>query len=228
MGAVPGCVLPDCRDRINPLTPLFPSLSVICSELALFTTLAVLGLRASSKGQPTCPSSHIYNPPRAIGYRLPVRPPLLLGSGPHQSPPPPYTMVTPSFAQNSASRVSLPPGDFRPSLKSKVSISSVANAVFRRKLRSQDHPAHPKIFTKGNGPCMLTLNADHESSSGLPIFPNGAVISGSLEISKVSKILHSIQIMVTIPVGTPASVEAKTNRFHRSQGGSSFKTLEAP
>lgn len=112
-------------------------------------------------------------------------------------------MVTPSLAQNSASHVSLPPGDFRPSLKSKVSISSVANAVFRRKLRYQDRLAHPKIFTKGHGPCTLTLNADYEAGSGLPIFCSGAVMSGSLEISKVSKTLHSIQIMVTIPAGAP-------------------------
>ena len=136
-------------------------------------------------------------------------------------------MVTPSLALNSASHVSLPPGDFRPSLKSKISISSVANAVFKRKLRHQDLPPHPKIFTKGHGPCTLTLNADHEASSGLPIFSNGAVISGSLEISKVSKILQSIQIMVTIPIGAPPSMETETNPFRRSQGGSSFRTLEA-
>lgn len=128
-------------------------------------------------------------------------------------------MVMPPLAQNPASHVSLPPGDFRPRLKSKVSISSVANAVFKRKLRQQDLPVHPRIFTKGHGPCTLTLNADHEANSGLPFFSNGAVVSGSLEISKVSKSLQSIQIMVTIPVRAPASVETRTNPFRRSQGG---------
>ena len=106
------------------------------------------------------------------------------------------------FAQSSDSQVSLPPGERRPRLRSKVSLSSIANAMRRRKASPQSfHPANPQNYTKGYGPFTLSLNADHEDSSGLPVFANGAVISGSLEISKIAKLLQSIQIMVSIPVG---------------------------
>lgn len=134
-----------------------------------------------------------------MAYRLPARPSLLLEKGPQQNHLPPSVMAAPFPVQNSTSQVSLPPGGRRPTLKSKVSISSITNAMLRRKPPYQNYPAHPKNYTKAYGPCTLSLNADHEASSGLPIFSNGTVISGSLEISKISKMLHSIQIMVTIP-----------------------------
>lgn len=78
-------------------------------------------------------------------------------------------------------------------------------------MRKRDFPHHsyttlPKNYTKAYGPCTLSLNADHEAGSGLPIFSNGAVISGSLEISKISKLLQSIQIMVRIQTGVPVRV----------------------
>ncbi|KAF9643589.1 hypothetical protein BDM02DRAFT_3132325 [Thelephora ganbajun] len=105
-------------------------------------------------------------------------------------------MVAPFLVHNSASQVSLPYGDC-PKLKSKVSMSSIASAMRMRKFPLQGYPAHPKNYTKVYGPCTLSLNADHEASSGLPIFTNGAVISGSLEMSKISKMLQSVQMMVT-------------------------------
>jgi len=110
-------------------------------------------------------------------------------------------MVAPFLVQNSASQVSLPPGNHHPKLKTRVSLSSIANTIRRRKSHHQNRPARPKSYTKANGPCTLSLYADHEASSGLPTFSSGAVISGSLEISKVSKTLQSIQMMVTIPTG---------------------------
>ena len=145
--------------------------------------------------------SLIYNSSQVVACCLPTRPPLLLGKGPHQSYPPPSAMVAPFLAQNLASQVSLPPGDHHPKLKSRVSIPSITNAMRRRKFPHQNLPAHPKNYTKAYGPCTLSLNADHEASSGLPIFSNGTVISGTLEISKVSKMLQLVQIMVSIPAG---------------------------
>lgn len=124
-------------------------------------------------------------------------------------------MVAPFLARNSASQVSLPPGDNHPKLNPKVSIASIANAMRKRKLPHQNFPALPKNYTKAYGPCTLSLNADHEASSGLPIYSNGAVISGSLEISKISKMLQSIQIMVTIPTGLPACEGTVADHSHR-------------
>lgn len=112
-------------------------------------------------------------------------------------------MVAPSLVQASASQVSLPLSAYHTKLKHKVSISSIANTVRKRKFPNKDHPPHPHIshnYTKEYGPLTLSLNADHEASSGLPTFSNGAMISGSLEISKIAKWLHSIQIMVTIQI----------------------------
>jgi len=71
----------------------------------------------------------------------------------------------------------------------------------KRKSPLQNYPMLSKSYTKVYGPCTLSLNADHEAGSGLPIFSNGAVISGSLEMSKISKMLQSIRIMVIIPTG---------------------------
>lgn len=86
MGAVRGCVHPECRDRIKSLTPLFPSLSVIRSEFALFIMFTVLGhVRFLERVSPHV-GSLIYSSSRAIGYRLPVRPPPCSGQ---QSPPSP-------------------------------------------------------------------------------------------------------------------------------------------
>ena len=108
-----------------------------------------------------------------------------------------------AFAQGANSQVSLPPGEHRPRLRSKVSLSSITNSLLRRKPSVSHHhfplPPHPQNYTKGYGPFTLSLNADHEASSGLPVFTNGAVINGSLEISKIAKLLQSIQIMVSIP-----------------------------
>lgn len=108
-------------------------------------------------------------------------------------------MVFPSLVQASGSQASLPPGSYQPGIKSKVSLSSFTNAIRKRKFPHQSYPARPQNYTKAYGPFTLSLNADHEASSGLPVFTNGAVMSGFLEISKVSKQLQSIQIMVTIP-----------------------------
>lgn len=106
-------------------------------------------------------------------------------------------MVAPFLLQNNtSSHISLPAGDFQHKLKSKVSISSIANALRKKEFLHQSYPSLPKNYTKAYGPCTLSLNADHEASSGLPVFSNGAVISGSLEISRISKMLQSIQIMV--------------------------------
>lgn len=138
-------------------------------------------------------------------------------------------MAFPSLVQGSGSHVSLPPSSYHPKLKSKVSISSITNAFMRkRKLSHQSYPARPQNYTKEYGPFTLSLNADHEASSGLPMFTNGSVISGSLEISKVSKLLQSIQIMASVPTGVPGCVGTSTNASHRLQGGSSFRTWEAP
>jgi len=103
------------------------------------------------------------------------------------------------FAQSPVSQVPPPPGEHHPRLRSKVSLSSIANAMRKRKLSSpQDFPVpHPQHYTKGYGPFTLSLNADHEASSGLPVFTNGSVISGSLEISKIAKLLQSIQVVVS-------------------------------
>ncbi|KAF9783382.1 hypothetical protein BJ322DRAFT_1110263 [Thelephora terrestris] len=106
-------------------------------------------------------------------------------------------MVAPFLLQNTSSQLSLPPGDSHHKLKSKVSISSLANAMRKKEFLHQSYPALPKHYTKAYGQCTLSLNTDHEASSGLPVFSNGAVISGSLEISRISKMLQSIQIMVT-------------------------------
>ena len=135
-------------------------------------------------------------------------------------------MVVPSAVRTSGSQVSLPPGDYHPKLKSKVSISSIANAIYKRKSTQQNYPTRPQNYTKGYGPFTLSLNADHEAGSGLPMFSNGAVMSGSLEISKVSKLLQSIQIMVTIPARFVEVIA--TNCSYRLQEGSSSRTLEAP
>jgi hypothetical protein len=110
-------------------------------------------------------------------------------------------MVAPFLLQDPASQVSLPPGDRRYKLKPKVSISSIANAMRKKDFRHQSYPALPENYMKAYGPCTLTLNADHEAGSGLPIFSSGAVISGSLELSRISKLLHSIQLMVSITAG---------------------------
>ena len=177
------------------------SLFVICRELVL--TLSFVYVRFLD-GTFSNSGSLKYNSSRAVCYYLPDRPPLLLEKGRQQTHPPPSTMVTPFLVQNSASQVSLPPGDFHSGLKSKISISSIANAMRKRKIPTQTYPVHPKSFMKSDGPCTLSLNADHEASSGLPMFSSGAVISGSLELSKISRLLHSIQITVIIPTGVPA------------------------
>lgn len=141
-------------------------------------------------------SSPIYNPSRSVTYRLPDRPPPPLERRPRQNSPFP-TMVAPFLLQNPSSQVSLPPGDSLPKLKSKVSISSLANAMRKKGFPHQSYPPLTKNYTKVYGPCNLSLNAEHEASSGLPVFSSGGVISGSLEISKISKALQSIQLMVT-------------------------------
>jgi len=112
-------------------------------------------------------------------------------------------MVAHFLVQNSASQASLSPGDHHPALKSKISIYSVANAM-RKKKSPQSSPTHFKNYMKAHGPCTLSLDADHEADSGHPVFFNGSVLSGSLEISKISKVLHSIEIMVVIATGAPA------------------------
>ena len=132
-------------------------------------------------------------------------------------------MVAPFLLQRSASQVSLPPTEHHTGLKSKVSLSSLAKAMRKKEFLHQSYPALPKSYTKAYGPCTLTLNAAHEASSGLPIFSNGGVISGSLEISKISKMLHSIQIMVTIPTRASASVRPSLTSSHRLRGVSSFR-----
>ena len=125
-------------------------------------------------------------------------------------------MVAPFLVQNSVSQVSLSPGEHRPSMKSKVSLYSIANAL-RKKCPPESGPTHPTNYTKAYGPCTLFLDAGHEADSGLPIFSNGAVISGSLEISKISKHLQSIQIMVIIPIGALAARTA-TDPFSQVTG----------
>lgn len=127
-------------------------------------------------------------------------------------------MVAPFLVQNSASQVSLPPGDYRPTLKSRISISSISNAMRGKKFPHENLPEHPKKYTKAYGPCTLSLNADHEASSGLPIFSNGTVISGSLEISKITKMLQSIQIMVIILTGVSACGRTAADPFSQVTG----------
>lgn len=105
-------------------------------------------------------------------------------------------MVAPFLLQKSHSLVSLPTAGNDQGVKSKISISTIANAMRKKEFPHHSYTTLPKNYTKAYGPCTLSLNADHEASSGLPIFTNGAVISGSLEISKISKLLQSIQIMV--------------------------------
>ena len=138
----------------------------------------------------------LYNLSTAIAYRLPDRPP------PSLPPSPPHhhsTMVAPFLLHNSVSQVSLAPSNR--GLKSKVSLSALANAMRKGEFPHHSYTNLPKNYTKSYGPCTLSLNADHEACSGLPIFSNGAVISGSLEISKISKLLQSIQMMVRMPTG---------------------------
>jgi len=156
----------------------------------------------SFDGTSSRPGSPIYNSSRSITYRLPDH-------------PSPSTMAPPFPVQNSASQVSLPPGGYRSRLNSGVSLSSIANAMRKRKPPLQNYPVLPKNYTRVYGPYTLSLNTDHEASSGLPIFSSGAVISGSLEVSKISKMLHSIRIMVTIPAAVPTCGGSATDNSHR-------------
>jgi hypothetical protein len=133
-------------------------------------------------------------------------------------------MVAPFLVQNSASQITLPLGDYHPNLKSMISMTSITNAIRRRKNSHQNLPVYPQNYTKAHGHCILSLNAEHEASSGLPVFSSGSVISGSLEISKVSKMLESIQIMVNVSAGTPVCGGPRLILFHRSQGGLSFRS----
>ena len=163
------------------------------------------------------PGSLIYNPSRIICYYLPRLPasPSREGTSVDPSSPLLSTMTAPFFVQNSVSQVSLPSGDHHPKLKSKVSIPSIVNTVRATGSLHQNRPAHLKNYTKAYGPCTLFLNADQEASSGLPIFSNGAVVSGSLEISEISKVLKSIRIIVSVPTGAPAFRGTVTDLFSR-------------
>ena len=148
-------------------------------------------------------SKFLYNHSRAIAYRLP-RPPAssaweTTSAAPLPFPPSPSTIMVAPFLLQNSSQVSLPPGDGNHAMKSKVSLSTLANAMRKGEFPHHSYTSLPKNYTKSYGPCTLSLNADHEASSGLPIFSNGAVISGSLEISKISKLLQSIQMMVRMP-----------------------------